>query len=149
MNKNKIMDKLKEGISVHEVESFARKHTSEVFTLVALVVGSVSSIFDFFTGPSMTILFLAAGFAAGMLFTEQMDRGLKQLFHFTEKQEKTTRMIIGGVKIVVGIFIPFVLFGVYGLLGGSSYNYFSRHAGSVGSDKSFKSQKGSSSDEHD
>lgn len=149
MNKNKIMDKLKEGVSIHEVESFARKHTSEVFSLIALIVGAVSSMFDFFTGPSMTILFMAAGAAVGILFPAPVERGLKQFYNFKAKQEKSTRMIIGGVTIVVGIFIPFVLFGVYGLLAGTSYNYYSRHADSMGDNKPFRSQKGGSDGEHD
>lgn len=143
------MDKLKEGVSVQEVESFARKHTNEVFSLVALIVGAVSSMFDFFTGPSMTILFLAVGAAVGMLLPAPIEKGLKQFFHFMGKQEKSTRMVIGGVKIVVGIFIPFVLFGVYGLLAGTSYNYFSRHAESMGDSKPFRSQKGGNSGDHD
>lgn len=149
MNKNKIMDKIKEGVSVHEVESFARKHTTEVFSLIALIVAAVSSMFDFFTGPSMTILFLAVGMAAGVLFPEPIERVLKQFFGFTTKQEKSTRMVIGGVKIVVGIFVPFILFGAYGLLAGTSYSYFARHADSMGDGKSFKSHKGGSGDEHD
>ena len=59
MDKNKFTDKLKEGVSVHEIESFARKHTSEVFPVLAIVIGSISSMFDFFTGAGFSIFFVA------------------------------------------------------------------------------------------
>ena len=148
MSKDKIIDKLKEGISVQEVENFARKHTSEVFSLVALIVAAISSMFDFFTGPSMTILFMAIGAIVGILMPESINQALKRYYQFTENQEKTTRMMIGGVKIVVGIFIPFVLFGLYGLLAGTSYSYFSRHSNHTSGSGSAHSRKGHGGD-HD
>lgn len=128
MNKSKFSDKLKEGISVQEIEGFARKHTTEVFSVLALLIAAVSSIFDFFTGAGMTITFLTVGTILAIFFPAPAEKGLKQLYHFTYKQEKTTEIILGSVKIVVAIFLPFLYFGLVGLLAGTSFHYYIRHA---------------------
>jgi hypothetical protein len=128
MSKNKLSDKLKEGVSVQELEDFARKYSTEVFTVLALVIGAISSMFNFFTGPSWTILFITVGAICGILCPNPVERGLRQLYEFTYKQEKTTQFILGAVKIVIAIFIPFVLFGIIGLLAGTSYHYYTRRA---------------------
>ncbi len=126
MSKNKLSEKLKEGVSVQELEDFARKYSTEVFTVVALIIASISSIFNFFTGPTWTILFVTLGAVLGIFFPTPVDKGLKQLYDFTFKQEKSTQLILGAVKIVIAIFIPFALFGVMGLLAGTSYHYYTR-----------------------
>src|SRR3990167_3881992 len=149
MDKNKFTDKLKEGVSVHEIESFARKHTSEVFTVLAIVIGSISSMFDFFTGAGFSIFFVAVGTILGIFFPAPVERGLKQLYGFTHKQEKTTQMILGAVKIVIAIFIPFVIFGVLGLLAGTSYPYYTRHAQIMNENRPSRGSHGASGDEHD
>ncbi|MBX7067117.1 MAG: hypothetical protein K1X28_07790 [Parachlamydiales bacterium] len=145
----KLMDKIKEGVSVQEVEDFARKYTTEVFSVLAIVVGSISSMYDFFTGPKMTILFLAVGLIVGVFFPAPVEKGLKQFYSFSYKQEKTTQMILGLVKVVVGLFIPFILFGFMGLLAGTSYHYYTRHAQIMSENRPSKGHKGASGEEHD
>lgn len=143
------MDKIKEGVSVQEVEDFARKYTTEVFSVLAIIVGSISSMYDFFTGPKMTIAFIAIGVILGIFFPAPVERGLKQFYSFAYKQEKTTQMILGLVKVVVGLFIPFVLFGFMGLLAGTSYHYYTRHAQIMSENRPSKGYKGTSGEEHD
>lgn len=143
------MDKIKEGVSVQEVEDFARKYTTEVFSVLAIVVGSISSMYDFFTGPKMTIIFIAIGVIAGIFFPAPVEKGLKQFYSFSYKQEKTTQMILGLVKVVVGLFIPFILFGFMGLLAGTSYHYYTRHAQIMSDNRPSKGHKGASGEEHD
>lgn len=149
MNKSKFTDKLKEGVSVQELEEFARKHTTEVFSVLAIVIGAISSMFDFFTGPGWTILFTGLGAVLAMFFPAPIEKWLKQLYYFTYKQEKTTEMILGGVKIVIAIFIPFIYFGLLGLLAGTSYHYYIRHAQVMGENKPTSMQRGASGEEHD
>ncbi len=145
----KLIDKIKDGVSVQEVEDFARKHTTEVFTVLAILVASVSSMYDFFTGPKLTILLVAVGIILGIFFPAPVEKGLKQFFSFTNKQEKMTQLIIGCVKIVVGLFIPFILFGAIGLLAGTSYHYYTRHAQVTSENRPAKRNRSSSGDEHD
>ncbi len=149
MAKDKFIDKLKDGVSVQEVEDFARKYTIEVFTILAIVIGSISSMYDFFTGPKLTIVFLAIGIILGILFPVPVEKGLKQFYGFAFKQEKMTQIIIGVVKIIVALFIPFILFGMIGLLAGTSYHYYTRHAQIMGETKPPKSRRGGSGEEHD
>ncbi len=150
----KLVDKLKEGVSVQEMEDFARKYTTEVFSILAMVVGSISSMYDFFIGPKMTIAFLAIGVIVAIVFPAPVERGLKQFYSFSYKQDKMTQMILGVAKIVVGLFIPFILFGFMGLLAGTSYHYYTRHAQVMSenrpsSNSSSRGRKGVSGEEHD
>lgn len=145
----KLMDKFKEGVSVQEMEDFARKYTTEVFSVLAIVIGAVSSMYDFFTGPKLTIAFVTIGLILGVFFPAPVERGLKQFYSFSYKQEKMTQMILGCVKIVVGLFIPFFLFGAVGLLAGTSYHYYTRHAQIMSDNKPNKPHRGSFGEEHD
>ncbi len=149
MAKNKLVDKLKEGVSVHELEGFASRHTTEVFSVLAIIIGAISSSYDFFTGPKLTILFLALGALIAVFFPAPVEKGLKQLYSFTFKQEKMTEIILGAVKIVVAIFIPFIYFGLLGLLAGTSYHYYIRHAQIMSENRPSAAHKGEAGDEHD
>lgn len=149
MDKDQFTKKFKEGVTVREIEEFARKHTTEVFTVLALIIGAISSSWGFFTGPKLTILFVALGAILGIFFPVPTEKGLKQLYGFTYKQEKTTQLVLGIVKIVVGLFIPFILFGIFGLLSGTSYHYYTRHAQISENNKPPRSSRGPSGDEHD
>lgn len=149
MAKNKFSDKLKEGVSIHEIEHFARTYSMEVFTVAALVIGAISSSWNFFTGPKLTIFLFTLGAVLGIFFPNPVERGLKQLYSFAYKQEKTTQIIFGAVKIIVAIFIPFVLFGVFGLLAGTSYHYYTRNARTHSESNPTNPRRGVSGDEHD
>jgi hypothetical protein len=149
MAKNRIVDKLKEGVSVHEIEGFAGKHTTEIFTVLAIIIGAISSSYDFFTGPKLTIAFVTIGALVAFFFPAPVEKGLKQLYSFTFKQEKMTEVILGAVKIVVAIFVPFLYFGLLGLLAGTSYHYYIRHAQIMSENRSSFSRKSETGDEHD
>lgn len=144
----KLMDKIKEGVSVQEVEDFARKYTTEVFTVLALIIGAISSMYDYFTGPKLTIVFLVIGTFLGIFFPAPVERGLKQFYSFSFKQEKMTQIILGVVNIIVALFIPFLLFAALGLLAGTSYHYYTRHAQIMGEHRPHKHHT-SSGEEHD
>lgn len=145
----KFMDKIKEGVSVQEVEDFARKYTTEVFSVLAIVIASISSMYDFFTGPKFTIIFIAIGLILGVFFPSPVEKGLKQFYNFSSKQEKMTQMVLGLVHIVVGLFIPFILFGFIGLLAGTAYHYYTRHAQSVTQNSPPKPHNPVPGEEHD
>lgn len=148
MDKNKF-EKLKEGVSVQQLEDFARKHSTEVFTVLAFIIAAISSIFNFFTGPTLTITFVAVGALLGVFFPIPVEKGLKHLYDFLYKQENTTQLVLGAIELVVAIFIPFLLFGLVGLLAGTSYHYYTRHAQVVRENKVHKMPRAASGDEHD
>lgn len=149
MGKNKLVDKLKEGVSVHELEGYASRHTTEVFSVLAMIIGAVSSSYDFFTGPKLTILFFTLGALIAVFFPAPVEKGLKQLYSFTFKQEKMTEIILGTFKIIVAIFVPFIYFGLLGLLAGTSYHYYVRHAQIMSENRPSTPLKNKAGDEHD
>ena len=142
-------ERFREGVSVRDIEHFARQHSTEVFSILTIIIAAISSIFDFFTGPSWTIFFTAIGAVAAVLFPTHAEKGLKQFYNFTFKQEKSTQLIIGVVKLVVAIFVPFILFGLLGLLAGSSFHYFLRHAQVVSMNLPPKGTQRKEPEEHD
>jgi Kef-type K+ transport system membrane component KefB len=152
MNKNKFTEKLKEGVSAKEIEDFVRNHTTEVFSILAVVIAAASSCWSFFLGgPKLAVFFAAVTCIAAILFPVAIERLLKQLYDFTLKQEKSTQLILGAVKLVIALFIPFAIFAIVGLLAGTSYHYYVRHAQIVVENRPFKSKskKGHSEEEHD
>ncbi|MBN1915128.1 MAG: hypothetical protein JW769_04495 [Parachlamydiales bacterium] len=121
-------EKMKEGISVEEIEIFARKHLTEVFLILAIIIATISSIFDFFTGSSLSVLFAGLGGIISIgapIKTLQLE---KKGFHFLGKQEKSVQIIIGIVRIIVAMFIPFVIFAELGLLSGIAFHSLFRHS---------------------
>lgn len=145
----RFLDKVKDGVSVQEVEDFARKYTTEVFSVLAIIIAAISSMYDFFIGPRLAIAFVTIGTILGVFFPAPVEKSLKQLYSFTYKQEKMTQIILGVVKIVIAIFIPFILFGILGLLAGTSYHYYTRHAQIMSESRSPKPHQPRSGEEHD
>ena len=120
-------DKFKEGVSVQELENFARKYTTEVFLILALIIAAISSILDFFTGPSWSIGVVALGAIISIAFPEKVISVQKKLFKFLSRPEKTTQYIVGGVRLVLAIFLPFILFAEVGLLAGIAFHNIPKH----------------------
>lgn len=149
MDKHNLFDKLKEGVSVHELEGFARKHTTEVFSILAIIIGTISSSFDFFTGPKTTLFFLALSAIISVMFPVPVEKGLRQVYSFTFKQEKMTEIVLGSVRIVIALFVPFVYFSLIGLLAGTSYHYYLKRSQIISNNKPHDSHKSFSGDEHD
>jgi len=149
MAKNKFSEKLKEGVSIKEIEAFARHHTVEAFSVLAIIIATITSCWDYFTGPRLSIFFAALGIVVTILFPVPIERGLKRLYSFALKQEKSTQLMLGVVKIVVAIFIPFILFGLVGLLAGSAFHYYIRHAQIMNENAPSKPKRGGDGGEHD
>lgn len=125
--KDKISDKIKEGVSVEEIEQFSRKYTAEIFSAIAIIIATISSIFDFFTGPGWSLLLAGLGAVIGIIFPYPVENFLAKCYSFVQKQEKSTQIIIGVVRIIIALFIPFVIFAIMGLLAGSSYHEHMKH----------------------
>lgn len=143
-----LSDKFKESLSFKDLDGFGRKYLMEIFTVLALAVAAISSAWDFFTGPRLSIFVFALGAIVAIFFPEPIRRVTKKMYRFTTAQEQTTQLILGVVRVVVGIFIPFVLFGAFGLLSGLAFHYYA-HKGSDQSDNQPKLPKAPTHFEHD
>ena len=118
----KVTEKIKEGVSVEEIEKFARKYTNEVFLILALIVATISSIFGFFTGPIWSLFFAGLLAIIAIAIPGPVGKILKKLLKWQAKSEKTTIIIVGIVRIIFGIFVPFIIFAELGLLAGYSFH---------------------------
>ncbi|OGN62094.1 MAG: hypothetical protein A3F40_01220 [Chlamydiae bacterium RIFCSPHIGHO2_12_FULL_27_8] len=122
MGKEKFTEKLKDGVSVEEIEKFARKYTTEMFLILSLIIATISSIFGFFTGPSWSIFFAGLLAIIGIAMPIPVGKLLKKLLKLQMNSEKSTTIVIGIVRLVLSIFIPFILFAELGLLAGHAFH---------------------------
>ena len=110
--------KLKEGVSVREIEDFAKKHRFEVFFCLSFVLAVFFS-FVFF-GPGWGVVFGGIGGIVGVIMPMQVGTFARKIFNFIFKQEKTTQIVLGVVSLIVSIFLPPLIFLLLGLHGGKS-----------------------------
>jgi membrane associated rhomboid family serine protease len=142
MAKNKFSEKLKEGISAKEIEEFTYRHSFEVFSLITLIIATISSCWGFFTGAKMSLYFVALGAMGAIISPISIERFLRRIYSFGFKQEKSTQIIFGCVKIIIALFIPFVVYGAIGLLAGTSLHYYFRRDQIINENKTSKSEHG-------
>jgi hypothetical protein len=110
------MKKMKEGVSVKEVEAFAKKHRFEVFFCLVFIF---AALFNFvFIGRYWSILVACLGAIIGVLAPGKVEHFSKAIFHFIFKQEQTTQIVLGVVSLIVAIFLPFLIFLFIGLHAG-------------------------------
>jgi len=122
----KVTEKIKEGVSVEEIEKFARKYTNEVFLILAIIIATISSIFGFFEGPIWSLIFAGLLAIIGIALPTHVGKFLKKLLKFQATSPKTTIIIIGIVRIILAVFLPLVLFAEIGLLAGYSFHTTTR-----------------------
>ena len=127
MAEKKLTDKIKDSLSFHDLDGFSRKHSTEIFTAVALAIAMISSSWDFFTGPKLTIFVFVLSMIISIFFPEPVQTVIKKMWGFFNMQEKTTQYMLDGARIVIAIFVPFILLGAFGLLAGLSFHYYTNH----------------------
>ena len=110
-------NKLKEGVSVKEIESFAKKHRFEVFFCLSFVLACFFS-FVFFAAWSLVLA--AIGAIVGVALASSVEKMMKNMLGFVLKQEKTTQLVLAAVGLVISIFLPPVIFLLVGLSGGKN-----------------------------
>jgi hypothetical protein len=114
-------NKLKEGVSVKEIEAFAKKHRFEVFFCLAFIFACFFS-FVFF-GPGWSIFLAGIGGILGVIMPARIELLTKKISHFIFKQEKTTQIVLGVVGLVISIILPPIIFLLLGLHGGKSMHH--------------------------
>ena len=110
-------NKLKDGVSVKELESYAKKHRFEVFFCIAFILACIFT-FVFFT--SWSIFFTAVGGIVGVIMPAGVSKIIKTAITFVLKQEKTTQLVLAVVSWILCIFLPPLMFLIIGLSGGKN-----------------------------
>ncbi len=145
--KDNPIDKMKEGVSVKEIENFSKRYSYEILLALAIVVATVSAAFDFFSGPRWSVFFCGAGALLSVLLTTKVSTALRKFYEFFNKQEKSTQLILGIVRVVVALFLPFIIFCGIGLLAGIAMGDMASGMRSGPSEKPMNEKKGSSDEE--
>jgi len=109
-------NKLKEGVTVKELEGFAKKHRFEMF-FCALFIFTCFFSFVFF-GPGWAVVLGSIGGIIGTLIPAKIESFSKSVFRFVFKQETTTQLILGAVALIIAIFLPPLIFLLVGLHAG-------------------------------
>jgi hypothetical protein len=122
------MDGKKEGVSVKEIEEFAKKHRFEVFFCLMFLFACIFGLVGMF-GTGWSILLGMAGAALGVILPMKIDQILKSIFHFIFKQEKTILIVLGVVSLLIACIFPFIVFLMVGAAGGRMMHHLASTTG--------------------
>ena len=112
--------KSKSGFTVGELEGKMKKYGLEIALCVTFIL---TAIFAMVWGGAMILwsILLCMIFAIiGVLVPRSMHKILSHTLKFVYK-EKITSIIIAVIGIVVGIFLPPIIFAIIGLIAGKSF----------------------------
>ncbi len=116
-------EKKNEGVSVKEIELFAKKHRIEVVFCLSFIIACFFS-FVFF-GTAWALIFATIGGILGVIFPAKMESIISKGLQFVFKQEPTVQLVLAIVKIILSIFLPPLIFLSLGLMGGLSLHHLS------------------------
>ena len=122
--KESIKEKLKEGVSFHELEGYTRKHTNELLIILAIFIAALSSMIGIFSGTGWAIGLASLAAIVSLIIPEPIIKFQKKFLGFLSKQEKTVQIVIGVVRLIIALFLPFIIFAELGLLAGVSFSFF-------------------------
>jgi hypothetical protein len=105
-----------DGISVKEIEEYAKKNKFPVALALGVFLACLFSIFLDMT--KMSIIVLSAAALIAIFIPGKIAYLAKKMYNFIGKQEKTTQLVIGVVYLVLSIFFPPAIFAVLGLHAG-------------------------------
>lgn len=114
-------NKLKDGVSIKEIEEFTKKHRFEVILCAAFVLACLFSFVMW--GPGKAIFAAMIGAVGGILLSGKVEYYSKKTFQFVFKHEKTTQLVLGAVFLLLAVFLPPLYFLVLGLHGGKSIHH--------------------------
>jgi hypothetical protein len=117
----------KEGVSVKEIEEFAKKHRFEVFFCLMFFLACIFGLVGMFRAGWSIFLAMAGG-ALGVILPMKMDHLLKRTFHFVFKQDTTMLIVLGVVALLLACILPFLVFLVVGVAGGRAIHQLSNDA---------------------
>ena len=118
--------KHKEGISVKELEGYAKKHR---FELLFILFFLFASLFTFvFWGSMISIFLCGIGAMIAVFMTGKVEHASKKMLEFVFKQEKTIQLILGIFGLVLAIFVAPLVFFILGLHGGKSLVHQAKEA---------------------
>lgn len=107
---------LKEGVSVKEIEGFAKKYHIQVVFCLSFILACIFS-FVFF-GHGWALILATIGAIIGVVMPGKLESFFRGMYHFIFKQEKITRIVLVVVTLLLSVFVPPLIFLILGLHGG-------------------------------
>lgn len=108
----------KEGVSVKELEGFAKNYRYEIFFCTLFVLATIFSLV--FWGARISIFLTGIGAIVGALLAEQIHLFAKKMAVTIFTKDVSFQLIIGLIALVVAIFVAPLIFLIIGLHGGKS-----------------------------
>jgi len=109
--------KLKEGVSVQELENFGKKYRFEIFFVLYFLLATLLT-FIFF-GAAWSVFLAGVGGILGIWLPKKIEKAAKAAFGFVFKQEKATKLVFAIVGVIISFFLPPLVFFFLGLVGGT------------------------------
>jgi len=119
--------KLKEGVSVQELENFGKKYRFEIFFILYFLLATLLTFFFF--GPAWSVFLAGVGAIIGIWMPNKVEKMMQSIFQFVFKQEKTTKIILAVVGAIISFFLPPLIFFFMGLMGGSGMHKSASNVG--------------------
>ena len=109
--------KLKEGVSVQELENFGKKYRFEIFFVLYFLLATLLT-FIFFVA-AWSIFLAGVGGILGIWLPNKIEKAAKAAFGFIFKQEKATKLVLAIVGVIISFFLHPLVFFFLGLVGGT------------------------------
>ncbi len=109
-------EKKKEGVSVKELEGYAKKHRFEIFFCILFVLASLFTLI--FWGPTLSIFLTGIGAIIATFLPNQIEQMAGKMAHMVLSKDKTTVLVIGIAALIVAIFLAPLVFLWIGLHAG-------------------------------
>lgn len=104
------------GVSVKEIETFAKKHRFKLFFCLTFVLALSFALIMYSSGWSTGAA--ALGGILGIVFPSMFNVFALTILGFFFKQQKTTRLVLAIVFLILAIFLPPLIFLMIGIHGG-------------------------------
>ncbi len=108
----------KEGVTVKEIEGYARGYRYEIFFCALFVLATIFSLV--FWGAELSIFFAGIGAIVGSMLAEKISQFHHKVSAMITSKEGAVQLIIGLLALIVAIFLAPVIFLMVGLHGGKS-----------------------------
>ncbi len=120
----------KDGVSVKELEIFAKKYRFEVFLCLFFLLAGIFGCILWH--PGWSVLLVGAGGIIGSLIPQKIGQISRKLLGFVFRQDRNTQIIIAAIALILAIFVPPLVYLLFGLHAGKSMHV---HAQEVHTEK--------------
>jgi len=119
-------EKKKEGMTVKELEGYAKRHRFEIFFCSLFILASLFTLI--FWGPTLSILLAGIGGIISSLFSDKLEGFARKMAGTFLKKEGTTQIIVGIIALIVAIFLAPLVFLLIGLHAGKSMVHLAKES---------------------